>query len=158
MLPQVLTLLKALIASANKTKAINRISNKYLRMERIVNDNISKGNLFFDTSLEKEAQADLLNLLHNTPALQTVLTAYHVNDETIIDIQAFMKFMGGCNLIKGHNMIVSPFAFPQTLEYLLSNKNLIRQNQNTNLTIYYTVYNWFKYGCTKSIENISNCN
>ena len=125
--------------SYNKSKAIRKISVMYT-----------------DPTSSKKANYLLLNLMHNTPSLQTVMATHSATDEIILDIQEFIFFMGGYSLIfvKGHNMLVSPFAFPQTLDFLLRHYCLLRESVTMNYEIYQKVYDWFKYNSSNTIDDL----
>lgn len=130
-------------SSYKKTKKIQSIS-KIIGKQRSMQDIYS--DLFNDNHVLLRAQKkeELFDLCETFPSLQEVMNHYSANRDQLSTLYDRYDALGFGQWVKGHYTLVSSFAFPGSLDYLLANydKNDISDKNR----IMYRLHSYFLNG------------
>lgn len=92
-----------------------------------INDDEGREKRKKEREAKEKALENLFDLVENNEALNSILKKYNANRDTLKRLYERLKSEGAGQWHKGHFVVASVFAFPQTLEYCLnSDKQGIR--------------------------------
>lgn len=133
------------ISSYKKTKKLHKIS-KIIGKERSTHDIYiamrDKDDSY--TIIRKEAKEELFDICETFPALKDVMDHYGATREHLRILFDRYEALGFGQWVRGDYTLVSSFAFPRTLDYLLANYD--KSEYNDKLRIKSRLHIYFAKG------------